>query len=679
MTRNVQLSVTALDALFPFHFVIDQALRLQSWGPSLPRLLPELAQGQSLVEYVSIQRPKLDSLDAAQILARQHMLFVLRRRSDGLQLRGQFMPLEEQQALLFAGTPWLSDTADLKKHHLALNDFAVHDATADLLQVLQQEKTSLQETASMAERLREQRLMLQSILNTAADAIITINQHGIIETFNPAAEQMFGWQAQEVIGRNVSLLMPEPHASQHDGYIAAFLCGSGRNLLGQRREVLALRRNGESFPAELSLSSIEHSGSTHFTGILRDISRRKAQEAALEAARTRELHIGHEIQQSLLFGKPLAVPGMEIAAFTQPSQGIDGDFFDFFPIEPGCFDIVTGDVMGKGIAAAMIGAAFKHQYNRLMAELLAPALACGTTPPVCGIVNELHERITPELQRLESFVTLTFARIDLRSNRLQYVNAGHPESLLIDASGTVRQLQGEHLPIGIARNETYTPCELSFCPGDLLLIYSDGVTEARNQQGELLGKEPVIALMSALHKLGLPAAIILQRLRLLVDQHEASHRRSDDFTALAMLRCEGSRWHSQEYPRKMLALAPLRDWLLQMASLPVERLDGLILASVEVATNIIRHVSAHLVDASFVVRLSQNDSSVTVEFYYVGDTFDPGTAPEPDFSGNSEGGFGLFIIRESVDRVSYLTPAEQVNLIRLETSRESAPAKHHTP
>ncbi|MCP9760560.1 PAS domain S-box protein [Aquitalea sp. S1-19] len=666
MSRTVVLTETALSALQPFHFFVDDQLRISGWGPSLPRILPAITEGISLTSLVNIQRPRLVEVSYAELSAHQGMLFVLHQPDSGLLLRGQFIALPAQRALLFAGTPWLAEVGDLKKYDLALNDFAVHDATADLLQVLQHAKIALSETASLAERIRQQRMILQGILSTAADAIITINATGVIETFNPAAEQMFGWTAQEITGLDVNVLMPEPHASQHGRYLASFLSEPAHHLGGQRREVMARRRDGEDFPAELSLSCVQLADNTLFTGILRDISQRKQQDAALAEARERELRMGHEIQQSLLFGKPLRVPGLEIAAFTQPSQGIDGDFFDFFPIQPACFDVLTGDVMGKGVAAAMLGAAFKHQYTRLMTELMAPALSIGDVPCVTSVINELHNRVTPEMRRLESFITVAFVRVDLLQNQIEYINAGHPEALLFDMAGKVTELAGNHLPLGILDDELYTSTHHPFKPGDLLLQCSDGVTEARNHRNELLGKPPIIAMVGELHRLGLPAAIILQRLRQLVDQHEQSLRRSDDFTALALLRQGDILWLSQEFKRQMSELASLRSWIREHARLAEARLDALELATVEVATNIIRHARAELCDADFVARLRQHEHTIVLELCYIGDCFDPNKAPEPDFSGNSDGGFGVFIIRKSVNRVSYLHPAHQVNLVRLE-------------
>jgi two-component system sensor kinase FixL len=149
-----------------------------------------------------------------------------------------------------------------------------------------------------AERaLRRSEDYLRSIVNTAVDAIITINQHGIIETFNLAAEQMFGYSAAEVVGQNVRLLMPQPYRQEHDGYIARYLNTGEARIIGIGREVVGLRKDGTTFPLDLAISQIDHL--RRFTGILRDLSdRRKLEwrlaESQVEERRyvARELHDG---------------------------------------------------------------------------------------------------------------------------------------------------------------------------------------------------------------------------------------------------------------------------------------------------------------------------------------------------------------------------------------------------
>ena len=119
---------------------------------------------------------------------------------------------------------------------------------------------------------------LKALVETAVDAIITIDQDGIIHSFNPAAEEIFGYESEEIIGRNVSELMPQPHRDKHDGYIQRYLETGQKRIIGIGREVEGIRRDGSRFPMELAVSELDLGGRTMFTGIVKDISERKEAE-----------------------------------------------------------------------------------------------------------------------------------------------------------------------------------------------------------------------------------------------------------------------------------------------------------------------------------------------------------------------------------------------------------------
>lgn len=127
-----------------------------------------------------------------------------------------------------------------------------------------------------AERaIREREDYLRTLLDNVLDAIVTIDQQGTIETFNHAAERIFGYSLAEVSGRNVKLLMPEPERSAHDGYLARYRQTNETRLIGTMRELTGLRRNGELFDIELAVSQISHQGQRRFIAVIRDISERK--------------------------------------------------------------------------------------------------------------------------------------------------------------------------------------------------------------------------------------------------------------------------------------------------------------------------------------------------------------------------------------------------------------------
>jgi PAS domain S-box-containing protein len=128
----------------------------------------------------------------------------------------------------------------------------------------------------------DEALKLKAILHSAATAIVSIDAAARIETVNPAAERMFGYSADELVGRNVNILMPEPYRSQHDTYIAKYLVTGRRQIVGIGREVAGLRKDGSTFPMHLSVDEFAIGGSRYFTGTIVELSAQRAAERRLE-------------------------------------------------------------------------------------------------------------------------------------------------------------------------------------------------------------------------------------------------------------------------------------------------------------------------------------------------------------------------------------------------------------
>jgi len=178
--------------------------------------------------------------------------------------------------------------------------------------------------------MRESELRLATILNTAVDAIIVIDNEGIIESFNPGAERMLGYQAGEVIGRNVDLLMPEPFATEHTGYIRRYLQTGQAKVIGIGREVQARRKDGTLFPADLAVSEF-HDGKPLFAGFLRDITERKRLEAEiLHVAESEQRRIGQELHDDTQ---------QQLSGLTMIARSAADSLAALVPLEPRLADI----------------------------------------------------------------------------------------------------------------------------------------------------------------------------------------------------------------------------------------------------------------------------------------------------------------------------------------------------
>ncbi len=136
--------------------------------------------------------------------------------------------------------------------------------------------------------------LLNAIIDTAIDGIITIDSKGIVESINPSACGLFGYDSSEVIGNNISMLMPEPDRSRHDGYILRYQRTSEPHIIGKGREVKGLRKDGTLFPFRLAVSEVQFQGRVIYTGFVHDLSREKDAQEQLKKYTNRLEHLVEE-------------------------------------------------------------------------------------------------------------------------------------------------------------------------------------------------------------------------------------------------------------------------------------------------------------------------------------------------------------------------------------------------
>ncbi|MCR5881042.1 PAS domain S-box protein [Phenylobacterium sp. J367] len=147
------------------------------------------------------------------------------------------------------------------------------------------------ETAAALEHLEAREAHVQSILATVPDAMIVIDEQGIMQSFSIAAERLFGWTAAEAIGRNVSILMPNPYRDAHDSYLHRYLDTGERRIIGLGRVVVGERRDGSTFPMELAVGEMRSGERRFFTGFVRDLTERQATERRLQDLQSELVHV----------------------------------------------------------------------------------------------------------------------------------------------------------------------------------------------------------------------------------------------------------------------------------------------------------------------------------------------------------------------------------------------------
>jgi phosphoserine phosphatase RsbU/P len=375
----------------------------------------------------------------------------------------------------------------------------------------------------------------------------------------------------------------------------------------------------------------------------------------------KEFEIGGRIQDTLLSGRPPAVlPGVQIGVLTVPSHAVDGDFFEFLSCGDDCLDVFVGDVMGKGIPAALVGAAAKSDLLKAFGQLTAASLARQLPAPK-DIINHVHEQLTGQLIGIESFISLNYSRFDLRNRRLDFVDCGHPRAIHLSADrGTLELLAGENMPIGFLQEERYSQNTVSFNPGDIFLFYSDGITEACDAARELYGEERLKSCIRANSDCG--PAELCARIRESVASFTGSQTVADDLTCLAVKigsldECLPAAHWAMEFLSQLEFLPALRAWIRGVCGCAcpgnLNVADSLELAVTETVSNIIRHAYEGRADKKITIEAQAFADRVTITIMHWGKRFRPESTQVAMPDAALEHGYGLFIISKMMDKVAY--------------------------
>jgi sigma-B regulation protein RsbU (phosphoserine phosphatase) len=219
---------------------------------------------------------------------------------------------------------------------------------------------------------------------------------------------------------------------------------------------------------------------------------------------SQDLHRARQIQLRFLPGELPHWPGCEVYGLNQASQVVGGDYYDYFEAPAGILDFILADACGHGMAAALIMSNFR---GLLQAEV-------GRRPDPAALFELLNAKIHTG-DDLIQYLTAVLLCYERESRRLEYANAGHFDPLVIDAQGGLRSLPGGGPPLGMFRNSTYPLGVCILHPGDLLVLFSDGLVDAPTPGGDYLGVEGLSEILREFRNFSLPemASRVMERVR----------------------------------------------------------------------------------------------------------------------------------------------------------------------
>ncbi len=330
------------------------------------------------------------------------------------------------------------------------------------------------------EILRRERDFTSAVLETAGCLVTVLDQRGRIVRFNRACEMISGYSFEEVRGRDFRdfLLVPEELAGT-SSVLAELQSGPAANS----HENYWVARNGERRLISWSNTSMTSpDGEVEYiiaTGI--DITERKKAEDALR-------HQVYVLQRALLPSDKPEISGYTVASAYHPAyegQDIGGDFYDVITTRHGRIGIMIGDVSGKGIPAAAQAASTRSTIAAFVHDSSSPADALTLANSM------LVSRSTGDGQ----FVTAFVAVLDPDTGTVLYSSAGHPPAIVAGRDGRAEVLRPGGMPLGVVESQTYAPAEVRLLPSDRLVLFTDGVTEARHGR-DLFGVEGICDVLA---------------------------------------------------------------------------------------------------------------------------------------------------------------------------------------
>jgi sigma-B regulation protein RsbU (phosphoserine phosphatase) len=425
----------------------------------------------------------------------------------------------------------------------------------------------------------------------------------------------------------------------------------------------------EFFPIDMKNSAEMN----RFALIIDDISSHKMAELKLVEAKSLDGEFAARIQKNLLFSNPiLNIQDLDVAAESIPSMDVGGDFFDFYRFSDYIVDVIIADVMGKGMIASLLGAASKSSFMKSRLDL---SVLENDIPPIEKIMSLTNQSLSPELIKMGKFITMQYARLNMKESYLSFIDSGHTSLLYYSArQKCCWSLKGWNMPMGFNPQEILIESSIPFERNDLFFFYSDGVTEAENEEGEQFGERRLNYVIN--NSAHLTSSQIMNKVRNLVFQYSSSLGFADDLTCIAMkIGNIANSYYGTEavFPGVRESLEDVRfftsDFLNQnIPQMSEDTVHSMVLAVNEAVANVIEHnyeKDSNLLGHEILIEAGKNEKICFFRLYYDGEDFEWTTFKAPHLSEFKGGGYGLFIMKEVMDSICYSTNIDGVQCLNM--------------
>lgn len=508
------------------------------------------------------------------------------------------------------------------------------------------------------EALKQSETRLADIIDFMPEAILAINKEGRVIVWNKAMEALTSVAAEDVLGKD-NYEHSLPFYQIRRPILADMVLMPSKDF---EAEYIDFKREDKALMGETFIPSLGPKGSYLLAKAaplydvngdvvgaiesIRDLTERRLIEQMLNRTKM-ELNIAAEIQKSFIPKNVPGVPGFYIAAMTVPAMEVGGDFYDFIPLSAGECGLVVADVAGKSIPAAL--------FMALSRTIIRANIADSSN--ASEVLKKSNKMIAMD-GASGMFVTLLYGILNGRDQSLSFANAGHQSPLIFRSENCqLDEEKASGAALGIIEDMDYIDCYVKFSPGDIALFYTDGVTEALNNLGEMYGEERLINVIKTNCKLD--AKDLIESIFNDILSFCSGKEQHDDITLVALKACGQAIYTDALVITGEEDISKIIGYIgktMSYAGFNKEEILDLEVAIEEACINIFRHGYKNN-HGEILLSFCLQQDRITVTLEDEAPPFDPTKFDKPDISESLNkrpiGGLGIYLIKCLTNDIRY--------------------------